>query len=113
MRRRQPAVACVGKRGPAPKAGVEFRGHAVVLRGRSPTVRLAPDAPAYVLADRRGYVSIHRWIASETEGRWLTRHEVVQVLDGNPWNWAPPNLRVVGCAAHLPHGRQLRKAARP
>lgn len=113
MRRRPPAGARMGKRGPVPKAGIEFRGAEVVLRGGSPAVRLLPAASAYVLADGRGYVSIHRLIASETAGRWLTRREVVRVLDGDVWNWAPANLRVANCAAHLPRGRQLHTAARP
>jgi hypothetical protein len=94
----------MGLRGPAPSSGVDFRGAPVVLRGRTPAVR----APKHVLADTRGYVSIHRLIASEARGRWLSRHEGVQLVDGDPWNWSPSNLRVVALSAHLPRGRSPR-----
>lgn len=91
----------MGKRGPTPRSGIDFRGKPVVLRARIPSILVTPHEPAYALADARGYVSIHRLIASETQGRWLTRGEAVRVVDGDPWNWQPSNLRVVALVAHL------------
>lgn len=71
------------------------------MRARIPSVLVTAIEPTHVLADARGYVSIHRLIASETLGRWVTRGEAVRVIDGDPWNWAPGNLRVVALNAHL------------
>lgn len=72
-----------------------------MLRARIPSILVAATEPAHALADARGYVSIHRLIASETLGRWVTRGEAVRVVDGDPWNWTPNNLRVVALNAHL------------
>jgi hypothetical protein len=74
----------------------------VVLRGAAPSVRW----PEYVLADRRGYVSIHRLVASLQLGRPLTRGEAVELIDGDPWNCDPRNLRVRPLAASLPPARR-------
>jgi hypothetical protein len=83
-----------------------------VLNGTSPTFLAAPTAPERAIADRRGYVSIHRFVASEQLGRWVTRGEAVVVIDGDPWNWHPSNLRVRPLAASLPKARRGQKPAR-
>jgi hypothetical protein len=94
----------MGRRGPVPSSGFTFRGHDVVLRARTPAFLAAPGAREHAIADRRGYVSIHRLVRSETLGCWLTRSEAVEIIDGNPWNWHPSNLRDRPLAASLPHG---------
>lgn len=95
----------MGQRGPYPGSGVEFRGRPVVLQGQTPAILTRPYEASRVLADRRGYVAIHRLIASETLGRWVTRHEAVRHRDGNCWNWHPSNLLVEPLAASLPPGK--------
>lgn len=83
------------------------------MRARMPAVLAAPSARERAIADGRGYVSIHRLVASEALGRWVTRGEVVQVIDGNLWNWAPSNLRIRPLAASLPHGPKVSRSAKP
>jgi len=99
----------MGRRGPWPRSGVTFRGQEVVLRGTAPTVYVEAGTAARAIADRRGYASIHRLIASEAIGRWVTRAEAVVPIDGNPWNWAPANLRVRPLGASLPPARRTRR----
>jgi hypothetical protein len=96
----------MGLRGPLPSSGSTFRGHAVVLRARTPAFLAAPGARERAIADRRGYVSIHRLVASEALGRWVTRTEVVRAIDGDLWNWDPRNLAVRPLAASLPLARR-------
>jgi len=107
----------MGLRGPLPRSGVEFRGYAVVLRARTPAIHVDPRAPEAAIADARGYVSIHRLVASEARGRWVTRGEAVRPIDGDPWNWAPVNLQVQALADSLPKAgrapRRRRSAIRP
>lgn len=100
----------MGRRGPLPSSGSTFRGHDVVLRAHTPAFLAAPGAHERAIADARGYVSIHRLIASETLGRWVTRAEVVRPIDGNLWNWDPANLRVRPLAASLPRPKFSRSA---
>lgn len=104
----------MGRRGPLPSSGSTFEGREVVLRGTAPTVYVEPNRPERAIADRRGYVSIHRLVASRTLGRWVTRGEAVTPIDGDPWNWNPRNLRVRPLAASLPPARRGRRPkARP
>jgi hypothetical protein len=94
---------------------VTFRGREVVLRGAAPSIRVELVDRGMPIADRRGYVSIHRLVASESLGRWITRGEAVTPIDGDPWNWTPSNLRVRPLAASLPparRGTRRPKAAR-
>jgi len=95
----------MGARGPLPSSGSTFRGRAVVLNG-SPSILVERTDPAYAIANRRGYVSIHRLVASEALGRWVTRGEAVTPIDGDPWNWRPANLRVRPLGASLPPARR-------
>jgi hypothetical protein len=92
----------MGRRGPAPRSGIEFRGREVVLRGRTAAIHVESATAEHAIADARGYVSIHRLVASEALGRWVTRAEVVSAIDGDPWNWDPRNLRVRPLAASFP-----------
>jgi hypothetical protein len=74
------------------------------------SVKMDTDAARRALraiADARGYVSIHRLVASEARGRWVTRGEGVRPIDGDPWNWAPSNLQVVRQGAGLPLARRF------
>lgn len=103
----------MGRRGPLPSSGSTFRGRDVVLRGTAPSILVEPEARERAIADRRGYVSIHRLVASEALGRWLTRAEAVTPIDGDPWNWDPRNLRVRPLAASLPPARRGRRPAKP
>jgi len=98
--------ALMGARGPLPRSGVRFDGREVVLRGTAPTVYVEPGEPARAIADRRGYASIHRLVASRAFGRWVTRGEAVTPIDGDPWNWAPTNLQIRPLAASLPPARR-------
>jgi hypothetical protein len=99
--------APMGLRGPLPSSDVEFRGRAIVLRARTPAIHVKE----HPLADARGYVSIHRLVASEVLGRWVTRGEAVKPIDGDPWNWAASNLRVQPLAASLPKAKRARPRA--
>lgn len=100
----------MGRRGPLPSSGVTFHNYEVVLRARTPAFLAAHSARERVIADRRGYVSIHRLIASEALGRWVTRTEVVRAIDGNLWNWDPRNLQVRPLAASLPRAPKLSRS---
>ena len=100
------------KGGPRPSSGRVFGcpdgvTREVVRRGASPAVHW----PGFVLADRKGYVSIHRLVASLQLGRPLTRGEAVILIDGDPWNWAPVNLQIRALAASLPKAKRARPRA--
>lgn len=103
----------MGRRGPLPSSGSTFRGREVVLRGTAPTVYVEAGEPPRAIADRRGYVSIHRLVASEARGRWVTRGEAVTPIDGDPWNWTPSNLQIRPLAASLPPARRSRRKPPP
>lgn len=103
----------MGRRGPLPRSGLSFEGREVVLRGTAPTVYVEPQRPERAIADRRGYVSIHRLVASRTLGRWVTRGEAVTPIDGDPWNWRAANLRVRPLGASLPPARRSRRKPPP
>jgi hypothetical protein len=90
-----------------------FDGREVVLRGTAPTVYVEPEDVARAIADRRGYVSIHRLVASRGLGRWVTRSEAVVAIDGDPWNWALSNLRIRPLGASLPPARRSRRKPSP
>lgn len=75
-----------------------------MLCGTTPSILVEPRARERAIADRRGYVSIRRLVASEHLGRWVTRAEGVAPIDGDPWNWDPRNLRIEPLAARLPQG---------
>lgn len=94
----------MGRRGPPPRSGVLFEGREVVLRSGVPSIRVAPGAPERALANTHGYVAIHRLVASRHQP--VTRADAVELIDGNPWNWQPSNLRVRKLAAVLPSARQ-------
>jgi hypothetical protein len=98
----------MGARGPLPRSGVVFDGREVVLNG-APSILVERTDPAYAIANRRGYVSIHRLVASRGLGRWVTRSEAVVPIDGDPWNWALSNLRVRPLGASLPPARRSRR----
>jgi hypothetical protein len=75
-----------------PKYETEFRGRKIRMVGPHPAVRVARDDPAMAIAFTKRYVTIHRLIASEMLGRWVTSQDRVSHRDGNVWNWDPSNL---------------------
>jgi hypothetical protein len=52
------------------------------------------------LANKSGKVYVHRVVASEKIGRWLTTDEHVHHIDGNRKNNSPENITVLSASEH-------------
>jgi hypothetical protein len=92
----------MGRRGPAPRTQLSWRGREIVLFGGFPAVHW----PEHPMAVSGGLVPIHRALAVEKEGRLLGKHEAVRFRDGNVWNSAPENLVVENLADHFGRGKK-------
>lgn len=56
--------------------------------------------PKHPLANKSGKVYLHRVVASEKIGRWLTTEEHVHHIDGNKTNNSPENIMILTASEH-------------